>query len=146
MPGQRPRKVDCTGGSAAGDVAVVMAVSSGHEGGEEWASGAPGAGHALVCSVPRSRGRSSARGWLVDLGTSCVYTARAPTELDRDIRRVQYNIVSGTSMACPLVSGIVVLLRQARPKWSPAAIKSSLMTTAGNGDSTSGITGNMTIG
>ncbi|KAK1693577.1 hypothetical protein QYE76_010274 [Lolium multiflorum] len=47
MPGQRPRNVDCTGGSAAGDVAVVMAVSSGHEGGEEWASGTPGAGHAL---------------------------------------------------------------------------------------------------
>ncbi|KAK1613343.1 hypothetical protein QYE76_037016 [Lolium multiflorum] len=51
MPGQRPRKVDCTGGSAAGGVAVVMAVSSGHEGGEEWASGAPGAGHALTWPV-----------------------------------------------------------------------------------------------
>jgi hypothetical protein len=34
MPGRRPRKVDCTGGSTAGDVTVVMAVSWSHEGGE----------------------------------------------------------------------------------------------------------------
>jgi hypothetical protein len=35
MPGWRPRKVDCTGGSTAGDIIVVMAVSWSHEGGEE---------------------------------------------------------------------------------------------------------------
>jgi hypothetical protein len=46
MPGRRLRKVDCTDDSTTGGVAVVMAISRGHEGGKELVSGAPGVGGA----------------------------------------------------------------------------------------------------
>jgi hypothetical protein len=52
------------------------------------------------------------------------------------IGSVNFKIDSGTSMSCPHISGVVALLKSMHPNWSPAAVKSALVTT-GNASSAS---------
>ncbi|KAF5445019.1 hypothetical protein F2P56_034102 [Juglans regia] len=64
----------------------------------------------------------------VDILAAWSPVARASNDFG-DTRSVKFNIISGTSMACPHASGAAAYVKAAHPNWSPAAIKSALMTT-----------------
>lgn len=65
------------------------------------------------------------------IGPGVSILAAWPFPLDNDTDpKSPFNIMSGTSMSCPHLSGIAALLKSSHPYWSPAAIKSAIMTTA----------------
>ncbi|CAI0476629.1 unnamed protein product [Linum tenue] len=83
-----------------------------------------------------SRGPSQASPGIMKpdvIGPGVSILAAWPAPADNNIlnnsSQSTFNMISGTSMACPHLSGIAALLRSAHPDWSPAAIKSAIMTT-----------------
>ncbi|KAK9927380.1 hypothetical protein M0R45_024565 [Rubus argutus] len=65
------------------------------------------------------------------IGPGVSILAAWPFPLDNSTKSAStFNIISGTSMSCPHLSGIAALLKSSHPYWSPAAIKSAIMTSA----------------
>ncbi|KAF5814047.1 putative tripeptidyl-peptidase II [Helianthus annuus] len=71
---------------------------------------------------------------------------RASAPIGDDYLLSDYKLVSGTSMASPHVVGIASLLKSTHRDWSPAAIRSAMMTTADILDNNRSIIMDMTFG
>ncbi|KAL2477041.1 Subtilase family protein [Forsythia ovata] len=61
---------------------------------------------------------------------SAAAAAQPSGAIENHLNPFKFKFASGTSMACPHISAIVSLLKVIHPTWSPAAIKSALVTTA----------------
>ncbi|ONI06852.1 hypothetical protein PRUPE_5G085400 [Prunus persica] len=65
------------------------------------------------------------------IGPGVDILAAWPVSVDNATKsNATFNIISGTSMSTPHLSGIAALLKSSHPDWSPAAIKSAIMTSA----------------
>ncbi|GFP81809.1 subtilisin-like protease sdd1 [Phtheirospermum japonicum] len=67
------------------------------------------------------------------IGPGMNILAAWPFHFDADTSgsKLTFNIISDTSTSTSHLSGVAALIKRAHPNWSPAAIKSAIMTTAG---------------
>ncbi|KAL7202136.1 hypothetical protein ACSBR1_033749 [Camellia fascicularis] len=66
--------------------------------------------------------------WFWNVSSSTTYVNLSYNQILGEVGRVNFIVMSGTSMACPHVSGIAALIHSAHPTSTPAAIKSAIMT------------------
>ncbi|KAL9177801.1 hypothetical protein ABFS82_01G082600 [Erythranthe guttata] len=89
---------------------------------------------APVVAAFSSRGPNSASPGILKpdiIGPGVNILAAWPISIENNTNtNATFNIISGTSMSCPHLSGVAALLKSVHPDWSPAAIKSAIMTTA----------------
>jgi subtilisin family serine protease len=81
---------------------------------------------------PNRRSRGILKPDLIGPGVNILAGVPSIEDVDqlRNAPVPRFDIKSGTSMAAPHLSGIAALIKHAHPNWSPAVIKSALMTTA----------------
>ncbi|KAL8064350.1 hypothetical protein ABFS82_01G082900 [Erythranthe guttata] len=89
---------------------------------------------APIVAAFSSRGPNSASPGILKpdiIGPGVNILAAWPVSVENNTNtNASFNIISGTSMSCPHLSGVAALLKSSHPDWSPAAIKSAIMTTA----------------
>src|SRR5438105_3260533 len=119
---------------SAADGAAIKALLAGLSPTLVIGGGHPAAGPSDLMAAFSSRGPEAAVPDIAkpDVGAPGVniLAAATPTPVSGDRPGETFQIISGTSMASPEVAGAAALLAQLEPAWSPAAIKSALMTSA----------------
>ncbi|KAG9159587.1 hypothetical protein Leryth_013575 [Lithospermum erythrorhizon] len=90
--------------------------------------------HSPVVASFSSRGPNSISPGILKpdiIGPGVNILAASPISVENNHKtKLNFNFLSGTSMACPHLSGVGALLKSVHPNWSPAAIQSAIMTTA----------------
>lgn len=117
----------------AGCIVVAAAGNSGRDDSRRWVGNpARCPGFMAVAAVDRNRELAdfSSRG-PADLGALRGIEISAPgVSVNSTYIGGGYRELSGTSMACPHVSGAAALLKELHPSWTPERIRSRLKTTA----------------
>ena len=118
---------------AAGCITVAAAGNNGRDPDNPWVGNpARCAGFMAVAAVDRNKRLASfsSRG-PASLCRECGVEIAAPgVSINSTTRGGGYGLKSGTSMACPHVSGAAALLKELHPTWSPARIRARLRATA----------------
>ncbi|MBN1385991.1 S8 family serine peptidase [Candidatus Woesearchaeota archaeon] len=117
---------------AAVEAGVFISISSGNNGPGYYTLGSPGTSRLAMTVGASSKDDQMAS-----------FSSRGPTlqgHIKPDVTAPGVNIyssvpsgyayLSGTSMACPHVSGLAALVKQLHPDWSPAEIKAAIRDTA----------------